>query len=111
MIDVAGSAVDLCRVHHYRARAGFNRSVESRKHIFSQIIFRNQGWRTIASIQRKTVAHVMFQAGGDMIRRAWVAPFEAAYEGYPHHFCQVRIFTKSFVEPRPEWLTANIEHR
>src|ERR1043166_2179430 len=110
MIYVAGSAVDLGRIHHHSSSAGLHCSVESGKHIFPQIIFGNQGWRAIASIQRETVAHVVFQAGGHMIRRTWVAAFEASDEGYAHHFCQIWIFTKRFVEPRPKWLTANVQH-
>src|SRR5262245_1167089 len=110
MIYVAWSAVDLGRVHHNGSSAGLHCGVEGGKHIFPQIIFRNQGRRAIASSQRETVAHIVFQAGGHMIRRTWVTPFKATDERHAHHFCQIWIFTKGFVEPRPEWLTTNVEH-
>src|SRR5688572_13837968 len=40
-VDVTWDAVDLRGVDHDRARACFDGSVESRKKIFAQVVFRN----------------------------------------------------------------------
>src|SRR5438552_4399978 len=111
MIDVAGNAIDLRGVDHHRVGAGFDRCVECRQEIFPQIIFRDPGGGAVATAQRKTVAHVMFQAGSHMVLRADIRTFETTYESYAHYFCKVGIFTERFVEAWPDRLAPNIEHR
>src|SRR2546426_5329834 len=95
-IDVAGNAIDLRGVDHYGLRAGFDGRVEGGQEIFPQVIFRDPRGRAVAAAQWKTVTHVMFQAGGDMILRADIGTLEPAHEGYAHYLCEVGIFTKGF---------------
>ena len=109
-IDVAGNTIDLRGVDHYGVRARFDCRVERRQEIFAQVIFRNPGGSAVAPAERKTVAHVMFQAGGHMILRAHIRAFQAAHESYAHYFCEVGIFTKRFVEAWPEGLAPDIKH-
>ena len=67
MIDVAGNAIDLCGVNHDGMRAGFDSRVEGRQEIFPQIILRDPGRCSISTVKRKTVAHVMLQAGRNVV--------------------------------------------
>src|SRR6185295_13813094 len=58
MIDVTRNAVDLARVDHDRARAGFDCGLECWEKVFAQVILRNPRGRAISSGEGKTVAHV-----------------------------------------------------
>src|SRR6185295_12064724 len=101
MIDVPGNAVDLRRVDHYGAGTGFDCSRKRGQHIFSHLSFGYPGGRAIASGKRKTVTHVMFQAGGDTVLRCYVRSFKSAHKSYAHYFCEIRIFPERFVEAWP----------
>src|SRR5438309_2573842 len=111
MIDVPGNAVDLRRVDHHGVGSGFDCGSKCRQEIFAQIIFRDPGGSAIATAERKAVAHVMFQAGGDVILRADIRTFQAAHESCAHYFCEIGIFTEGFIEAWPLWLTPDIKNR
>ena len=108
-IDVAGDAIDLRGVDHDGVRAGFDGGVKCREKIFPQIIFRKPGRRSISAIKRKTVAHVMFQAGSHVVLRSDIRSFHAAHESHAHYFGQIRIFTERFIESRPNRLAPDIK--
>src|SRR3979411_2951038 len=101
MIDVAGKTINLRGVDHHGVGTGFHSSSKSRQEVFPQVVFRNPGGSTGATGERKTVAHVMFQAGSNMVLRADVCTFQATHEGYAHYFRKIRIFTECFVEAWP----------
>ena len=111
MIDVSGNAIDLCRVDHHRVRAGFDCRLECRQEIFAQIILRDPCGSAIAAAKREAVTHVVFQTGGDMVRRADIGSFQTAHKSRAHYFGEIWILAKGFVEAWPERLTADIEHR
>src|SRR5437588_226208 len=110
-IDVAGNAVNFRGVDHHRMSAGFDCRVECRQKIFAQIIFRDPCGSAIATAERKTVAHVMFQAGCDMVLRADICSFQATHESCTHYFCEIWILAECFVEAWPHRLASDIKDR
>ena len=110
-IRVSGDAVHFAGIHHHRHRAGLHTRRKRRQEVLVQRADGDDRRSSIVAARRHAVADVVLQRRGDLRRRGWIGALITAHRCRRHHAGQVWILPERFVQPRPERLPPDIEHR
>ncbi len=105
--------VDGGGIGHHGERSGAQCFQEGGKLLFSQVLVVDNGWGTVQSVDRNTVAHIMLKAGSYVIvaNIIKILSLQAFHHFTPDCSSQVTILPVAFPLAWPCWLTSHIHYR